>query len=86
MSRRSDGLSEPGDPIPTRRGEQSAAAFLNEQDIVRRRVITVSESADGNAFYLDDKQWDAGRDDAEAKVGDVRERTIRDVTGVYHVP
>ena len=84
-SRRSDGLSEPGDPIPTRRGEQSAAAFLGQQEIVRRRVITFSESEDGNSFYLDDKQWDADRDDAEAQVGDVEEWTIRNVTGEYHV-
>ena len=78
---RADGRRDPHVPIPTRRGEKAAATFLGEQNIVRRRVITFSESDDGNSFYLDGKQWEADRDDSVSRIGDVEEWTVRNVTG-----
>ena len=79
------GASEPGVPIPTRRGVRSAAAMLREQPIARRRVITFSESEDGNSFFLNGQQWSPDRDDAISQVGDVEEWTVRNVTGEHHV-
>ena len=84
-SGRADGVHEPGDPLPTRRREKSAAAMLREQPIARSRVVKFSESEDGNTFYLDDKQWVADRDDALTRVGEVEEWTVRNVSGEHHV-
>jgi FtsP/CotA-like multicopper oxidase with cupredoxin domain len=78
-------VREPGLPLPTRLGQKSAAAFLREQRIARRRVITFSESADGNTFFIDGQQWQADRDDAITQVGDVEEWTVRNISGEHHV-
>jgi suppressor of ftsI len=79
------GVREPGIPLPTRRGDKPAAAMLREQPIARRRVITFSESADGNSFFINNQQWSPDRDDAVTQVGDVEEWTVRNVTGEHHV-
>ncbi len=76
---------DPGTPLSTRRGVTSAATTLRNQPIVRRRVITFSESEDGNTFFLDGQQWSPDRDDAVARVGDVEEWTVRNVSGEHHV-
>ncbi|MET0164079.1 MAG: multicopper oxidase family protein [Vicinamibacterales bacterium] len=80
-----DGPRDPGIPLPTRRGEKSAAAMLRDQRIVRSRVITFSESADGNSFFINGQQWSPDRDDAVTQIGDVEEWTVRNVTGEHHV-
>ena len=80
-----DGVREPGTSMPTRRGEKAAAALLREQNIARRRVITFSESADGNSFFINDQQWSPDRDDAVTQIGDVEEWTVRNVSGEHHV-
>jgi FtsP/CotA-like multicopper oxidase with cupredoxin domain len=82
---RAEGMREPGTPLPTRRGDTSAAAMLRGQPIARRRVVTFSESADGNTFFLDDKQWSPDRDDSVTQIGDVEEWTVRNVSGEHHV-
>ena len=79
------GVREPGIPLPTRRGDKPAVAMLREQPIARRRVITFSESADGNSFFINGQQWSPDRDDAVTQVGDVEEWTVRNVTGEHHV-
>ena len=79
------GARDPGIPLPTRRGEKSAAAMLREQRIVRSRVITFSESADGNTFFLNGQQWSPDRDDSVTQIGDVEEWTVRNVSGEHHV-
>ena len=53
--------------------------------ITRRRVITFSESADGNTFFIDGKPYDPGRDDITVTLGDVEEWTLRNVSGERHV-
>jgi FtsP/CotA-like multicopper oxidase with cupredoxin domain len=79
------GMREPGTPLPTRRGDKSAAAMLREQPIARQRVVTFSESADGNTFFLDGQQWSPDRDDSTTQIGDVEEWTVRNVSGEHHV-
>src|SRR5262245_18909554 len=59
-----DGPPEPGIPLPTRRGDKSEAAMLREQRIVRSRVITFSESADGTPSFINGQQWAPARNDA----------------------
>jgi FtsP/CotA-like multicopper oxidase with cupredoxin domain len=79
------GPERPGTPLPTLRGERSPAAVVRALPIARRRTITFSESSDGNSFFLDNKQWEADRNDAEVTVGDVEEWTVRNTSGEFHV-
>lgn len=53
--------------------------------ITRRRVITFSETPDGNTFFIDGRSYDAGRDDITVSLGDVEEWTLRNVSGERHV-
>ena len=53
--------------------------------ITRRRVITFSETADGDTFFIDGRQYDPGRDDITVTLGDVEEWTLRNVSGERHV-
>ena len=53
--------------------------------ITRRRVVTFSETADGNTFFIDGRQYDPGRDDITVTLGDVEEWTLRNVSGERHV-
>lgn len=53
--------------------------------ITRRRIITFSETADGNTFFIDGKQYDPGRDDITVTLDDVEEWTLRNVSGERHV-
>jgi hypothetical protein len=57
------GPTEPGLPLPTRRGDASVADSIRRLPIVRRRTVTFSESADGNTFFINDQQWSPERDD-----------------------
>jgi suppressor of ftsI len=53
--------------------------------ITRQRVITFSETADGNTFFIDGQQYDPARDDITVTLGDVEEWTLRNVSGERHV-
>lgn len=53
--------------------------------ITRQRVITFSETEDGNTFFIDGKEYDPGRDDITVTLGDVEEWTLRNVSGERHV-
>ena len=53
--------------------------------ITRRRVVTFSETADGNTFFIDGREYDPGRDDISVTLGDVEEWTLRNVSGERHV-
>jgi suppressor of ftsI len=53
--------------------------------ITRKRTVIFSESADGNTFFIDGKEYDMDRDDVVVTLGDVEEWTIRNVSGERHV-
>jgi suppressor of ftsI len=53
--------------------------------ITRRRVVTFSETADGNTFFIDGREYDESRDDITVTLGDVEEWTLRNVSGERHV-
>jgi FtsP/CotA-like multicopper oxidase with cupredoxin domain len=79
------GPVRPGTPLPTARGDRSPAAAVRALPITRRRTITFSESSDGNTFFIDNKQWEADRNDSDVTVGDVEEWTVRNTSGEFHV-
>ena len=65
-------------------------AELAALPITHRRVITFSETADGNTFFLavdggPPQQYDPARDDITVTLGDVEEWTLRNVSGERHV-
>ena len=65
-------------------------AELAALPITRRRVITFSETTDGNTFFLavdggPPQQYDPARDDITVTLGDVEEWTLRNVSGERHV-
>lgn len=60
-------------------------AELLSLPITRRRVVTFSETPDGNTFFIDGKEYDPGRDDITVTLGDVEEWTLRNVSGERHV-
>jgi len=60
-------------------------AELLSLPITRRRVVTFSETPDGNTFFIDGKGYDPGRDDITVTLGDVEEWTLRNVSGERHV-
>jgi suppressor of ftsI len=53
--------------------------------ITNRRVITFSETEDGNTFFIDGKEYDPSRDDITVTLGAVEEWTLRNVSGERHV-
>ena len=53
--------------------------------ITHRRVITFSETEDGNTFFIDHRQYDPNRDDITLTLGAVEEWTLRNVSGERHV-
>lgn len=53
--------------------------------ITHRRTITFSETADGNTFFIDGKEYDISRDDITLTLGAVEEWTLRNVSGERHV-
>jgi len=52
--------------------------------ITGRRTITFSESADGNKFFIDGKQFDPRRVDTRVHLGDVEEWTLVNTSGEMH--
>jgi suppressor of ftsI len=57
---------------------------LRTSRITRRRTFVFSETADGNTFFVNGKQFDPNRVDTQVDVGDVEEWTIRNTTGEFH--
>ena len=53
--------------------------------ITNRRTITFSETADGNTFFIDGREYDPSRDDITLTLGAVEEWTLRNVSGERHV-
>lgn len=53
--------------------------------ITRKRTIVFSETADGNTFFLNGREYDPDRDDVTVNLGDVEEWTLRNVSGERHV-
>ena len=74
----------PGIPLPTLLGRTSPLQDLRRRRITGQRTITFSESADGDTFYLEGRQWDPDRIDTTVQVGDVEEWTILNTTGEVH--
>lgn len=72
----------------TKMGEIAEAATdidsLRARPITRSRRFVFSETADGNTFFINDKQFDANRVDTRVDVGDVEEWTIENTTGEVH--
>jgi len=57
---------------------------IRSAPIARRRRIVYSETPDGETFFLNGRQFDPDRVDAEATVGDVEEWTLVNETGERH--
>ncbi len=73
-------LADPAVDVDTLTPAQVAA-----MPITRRRTVVFSESADGNTFFIDGKQYDPARDDVTVNLGDVEEWTLQNVSGERHV-
>jgi len=73
-------LEEPPENVDTRTG-----AELASMPITNRRTVTFSETADGNTFFVDGKQFDMNRIDTTVPLGAVEEWTILNTTQEKHV-
>jgi FtsP/CotA-like multicopper oxidase with cupredoxin domain len=84
-----------GTVMATVRVEGSAAkpvvlppALLPVEDlrgkVTNRRTIVLSESKDGNTFFIDGKTFDMNRTDIRVKLGAIEEWTIRNVANELH--
>ena len=58
---------------------------LCEQVIAVDRTIEFSESADGNTFFINGKEFDPARVDTEVKIGDFERWTITNTSEELHV-
>ncbi len=58
---------------------------IKAMEITRERTMTFSESADGNTFYINKRQFDPNVVDTTARVGDVERWTLRNTSGELHV-
>jgi suppressor of ftsI len=69
-------------------GEIAAAArdidSLRTHVIVRRRTFAFSESAGGETFFINRKEFDPNRVDTQVRVGDVEEWTLENTSGEVH--
>ena len=57
---------------------------LRTHAIARRRTFVFSETADGDTFFVDGKQFDPRRVDTQVRLGDVEEWTIENTSGEVH--
>ena len=57
---------------------------LRTHVITRRRTFVFSESADGDTFFVNRKQFDPNRVDTQVRLGDVEEWTVENTTGEVH--
>ena len=63
---------------------EKTAAGVGAMPITRKREIRYTESADGNTFYIDGREFDMTRNDVEVTLGDVEEWTIVNDTDERH--
>ena len=74
-----------GSPVPP---IELPSALLPVEDlrgkVTNRRTIVLSESADGNTFFIDGKTFDPSRTDIRVKLGAVEEWTIRNKANELH--
>ncbi|MBF9066652.1 multicopper oxidase family protein [Streptacidiphilus fuscans] len=78
----------PAHPLPTVSGRiPTSAPSLQDARIAQHRTVVLSESADGNSFYIDGKQFTMGANSVfatPAKLGTVEEWTILNTSGEVH--
>lgn len=87
-----------GDPKPTRGiGDRLLEPAESKKTIVprikdirslpitRERVFTFSETADGNTFFINGRQFNEKVVDTTTRVGDVEKWTLRNTSGELHV-
>lgn len=75
-------LLQPADNIDTIAPTPAQVAAL---PITRKRTVVFSETADGNTFFIDGREYDINRDDVTVTLGDVEEWTLLNVSGERHV-
>lgn len=63
---------------------EGTARGVRALPVTRRRTIRYTESADGNTFYIDGREFDMARDDVTVALGDVEEWTIVNDTDERH--
>lgn len=63
---------------------EGTAKGVRALPVTRKRTIRYTESADGNTFYIDGKEFDMNRDDVTVTLGDVEEWTIINDTDERH--
>ncbi|MDO9354691.1 MAG: multicopper oxidase domain-containing protein, partial [Solirubrobacteraceae bacterium] len=61
--------------------DTTTAAQLAALPVTRQRTITFSETADGNTFFIDGREYDVNRDDVTVHLGDVEEWTLVNTSG-----
>jgi suppressor of ftsI len=57
---------------------------LRTHRFTRQRTIAFSETADGDTFFINAKQFDPNRLDTQVPLGDVEEWTVENTTGEVH--
>ena len=57
---------------------------LRAGPITRHRTFVFSETADGDTFFINKKQFDPNRVDTQVDIGDVEEWTIENRSGEFH--
>jgi FtsP/CotA-like multicopper oxidase with cupredoxin domain len=72
-------------PADNRLSIQPSLESVVALPVTRRRKLTFSESADGNSFFIDGREFDPQRDDITVRVGDVEEWTLLNETSERHV-
>ena len=58
---------------------------LCDQEVAVERDIVFSETADGNTFFINGKEFDPERVDTEVKIGDFEKWTVTNTSGELHV-
>jgi len=70
-------------PIPM--NEFPPVENLCDQEVAVERNIVFSETADGNTFFINGKEFDPERVDTEVKIGDFEKWTVTNTSGELHV-
>lgn len=70
-------------PIPM--NEFPPVENLCDQEVAVERSIVFSETADGNTFFINGKEFDPERVDTEVKIGDFEKWTVTNTSGELHV-
>ncbi|RXF73033.1 multicopper oxidase family protein [Hansschlegelia zhihuaiae] len=73
------------EPAAHRKSISPRAVDLKNAPIARERTFDFSESANGNRFFINGKQFDENVVDTTVRLGDVEKWTIRNLSGELHV-